>query len=393
MLADRIGRKPTIIFSYLGVCVSFFFAPTMLRLFNHAIRRDPYVLMCGYVLQVFGGGVPVLLATLYAVATDVSTEQNKAASFLYLTFGATAGSLIGPIVAGVLMKTFGPWVPIYCVMAVTPFLFILMFFIPETLQIDTKQRADEGDESGLEAFKKHMAKGIHDLRQSVAVLKNKNVPLILITFVFQSVRVAAYTGTLTQYVSKHFQWRLEDVTLLLAPFGFLNLILLTILPKISDVLLSPRFKLTVFQKDLLLTRLSIIFIVVGAVIDGFSSSVILFLFGIFISTLGAADSPLARATLSHHVDAQFTSRLQALIGMSEVLGSFIGGPVLALLFHIGLKKKGSWKGLPWFYVALLLTISGVALAFVSEPKKTSSADTDNADDLDDYPRDEEHFRV
>lgn len=396
MLADRIGRKPTVFISYLGVSVSFYFSPVMLGFFNHFFRRHPYALMCGYVFQLIGGGIPVLLATLYAIASDVSSEQNKyvdlpacfqdsisstnhitsrAASFLYLTFGATAGGLVGPVLAGLLMTKFGPWIPIYCVLATTPVLFTAVLFIPETLKTKAKKRADEGGESGMEAVKKHMSRGLHDLRQSVSMMRNRNIPLILLTFLFQGAQVSAYTTTLTQYVSKHFKWKLADTTLLLSPFGLLNLLLLAVLPKISDILVSRRFKFSVFGKDLLLTRVATILIVIGAIIDGFSSDLVLFLFGLFVSTFGAADSPLARATLSHHVEAQFTSRLQALIGMSEVLGSFAAGPVLAFLFNTGLKKKGLWKGLPWFYIALLRTISWIGLAFVQPPEKDAQATT------------------
>lgn len=77
MLSDRIGRKPTLLLSYLGVAVSFYFSPFMLGKLNHTVRRNPYVLMWGYLFQLIGGGVPVLLATLYAIVTDVSGEQEK----------------------------------------------------------------------------------------------------------------------------------------------------------------------------------------------------------------------------------------------------------------------------------------------------------------------------
>ena len=89
----------------------------------------------------------------------------------------------------------------------------------------------------------------------------------------------------------------------------------------------------------------------------------LFILGLFIGTFGAADSPLARATMSHYVEPEYTSRLYALIGMAEVLGTFIGAPVLAAFFHIGLQKKGIWTGLPWFYLAFLSFVAWLALLF------------------------------
>jgi MFS family permease len=77
MMSDKIGRKPTLLFSYSGVAVSFLFGPAALKSSQDALRENPYILLCGCVFQLFGGGIPVMLNTLYAVAADVSTEQDK----------------------------------------------------------------------------------------------------------------------------------------------------------------------------------------------------------------------------------------------------------------------------------------------------------------------------
>ncbi len=77
MLSDRIGRKPTLLISYTGVLISFAFAPLLLGPWKNIIRANPYLLLCGNVWLLIGGGVPVLLATLYSIAADVSTEQEK----------------------------------------------------------------------------------------------------------------------------------------------------------------------------------------------------------------------------------------------------------------------------------------------------------------------------
>jgi MFS family permease len=77
MLADRIGRKPTVLLSYGGLAFSFFTSPLMLGPWKYTIRAHPYILLGGSVTTLIGGGVPVFLNTLYAIATDVSTEENK----------------------------------------------------------------------------------------------------------------------------------------------------------------------------------------------------------------------------------------------------------------------------------------------------------------------------
>jgi MFS transporter, PCFT/HCP family, solute carrier family 46 (folate transporter), member 1 len=78
MLADRIGRKPVLLMSFGGLAVSFLLAPFMLlSSWRQIIRDNPYIMITGPIFTLFGGGVPVLLATLYSVASDASTDETK----------------------------------------------------------------------------------------------------------------------------------------------------------------------------------------------------------------------------------------------------------------------------------------------------------------------------
>ncbi|KAL7790899.1 major facilitator superfamily domain-containing protein [Trichoderma ceciliae] len=380
MLADKIGRKPTMLLAYGGMTLSSASGPLMLGLFQAAVRKNPYILILSSLLLFIGGGSQVVLAMLYAMAADVSSEKEKAASFLQITFGATAGGLAGPLLGGFLMQKFGPWLPIYAACASFPFILLVLCFIPETLPVDQKSKRGDNDMS-VAAIKQQMLTSLADLRESLELFKNPSIPLVLLTFLFQAARFTAYTSTILQYVSKHFGWRLAQTSVLLSPLGLLHLILLAVLPKISEILVSRRFGYSSFGKDLLLTRYSTILLFVGAVIEGFSHNIVLFVFGLFIETLGAAVSPLARATVTHYVEPEFISRLYALISTTEIIGTFIGGPVLAWCFDQGLQKKGIWTGLPWFYIALLSMIAWTGLFFVKPPPaKSSSADGNGHDE-------------
>lgn len=266
------------------------------------------------------------------------------------------------------MEAFNPWIPVYVAIASTPVMLFAVLLIPETMHIVTKATADDDESSGLESVRTHVFKGLKDLTESFQMLKDVNVPLILVTFFVQTPRFAAYTSTLQQHISTHFGWTLAQTSVLLSPYGLLNLLILALLPVAGDILTSPRFGYSIARKDLFLTQISSILLVAGDIIEGFSQTSVLFLFGLFVQTLGAADSPLARATLVHYFDPVYTSRMYALLGMAEILGSFIGGPVLAILFDIGLQKRKGWIGLPWFYVAALCSLALVALFFVRLPR-------------------------
>ncbi|KAF5026536.1 hypothetical protein F66182_1396 [Fusarium sp. NRRL 66182] len=390
IMSDKIGRKPTVMFAYGGVAVTFLFSPFSLKAYSAELREHPYIMLIGGFFQIFGGGVPVMISTLYSIAADVSSEEHKAKHFLWLTFGSTAGGLVGPIIAGVLMNKFGPWLPIYLVSATAPIIVGILLILPETLTISLKDQKARADKAAPATFKEHLSHGINDLNHSLGMLKDCSVVMILVTFFVQNARYTAYTTTMGQYMSKHFKWKMADVSLILSPLGVLNLVILAGLPKVSEILLSPRFRMTAFGKDLLLTRISTGILVLGALWQGVSHNAVMFLLGLFITTFGAADSPLARATVTHYVQPEYTSRLYALIGMIEVVGSFIGGPALAWFFDQGLKRKGLWIGLPWFYVAFLCCLAWLALFFVKPPKKRSREETTDSDgyETEDYMPDD-----
>lgn len=269
------------------------------------------------------------------------------------------------------MNKYGPWLPIYLVLFTVPIIMGVLVLLPETLTVNVKNQQAQSGKRAPSTLKEHMSHGVKDLQQSLNMLKNVSVTMILVTFFIQNARYAAYTTTMSQYISKHFKWTMADVSLVLSPMGILDLIILAGLPKVGDRLMSPRFRMTAFGKDLFLTRISTVMLVLGAFWQGLSPNVVMFFFGLFIETFGAATGPLARATVTHYVQPEYTARLYALIGMIEVVGSFIAGPVLAWCFDQGLKRKGIWIGLPWFYVSFLCFIALVALYFVKPPKKRS----------------------
>jgi PCFT/HCP family folate transporter-like MFS transporter 1/3 len=194
---------------------------------------------------------------------------------------------------------------------------------------------------------------------------------VLVTFFIQPALFAAYTSTLAQYVSNYFHWTLAETSYILSPpLGILHLAVILILPPLSAALTnaSGRFRMSVFSKDLLLTKISLLFLIAGAILEGFSTGIVLFLVGLTIGTLGSADTSFARAVATAYVEPHMTSQLYALTSMAETSGAFIGGPVLAWCFGVGLSRGGMWRGLPWFYAAGLLVVALGALMFVRRPE-------------------------
>jgi MFS-type transporter involved in bile tolerance (Atg22 family) len=241
--------------------------------------------------------------------------------------------------------------------------FAVFVLIPETLTIHVKPQCTEDI-----TMKKHVAHGVRDIVQSLRMLKDINIPLCLVTFFFAQVRFVAGSSTLVQYITTNFGWTMAQTTIFLSPLGIIEIMILTSLPRISEIMTS-RLGFTSFGKDLYLTQVSFLVLTISAFTRAVSSSIWLFLIGLFMGTFGSAESALARATVSAYVEPSHTSRLFALAGTVDVLGSFAAGPAMAWLFDKGMRWGGIWTGLPWFYLGLTSGLCWLGLRFARSPKK------------------------
>ncbi|KAJ0161519.1 hypothetical protein CTA2_6085 [Colletotrichum tanaceti] len=382
VLSDRIGRKAGMLLAYVGTVFAFSWSPFVLARFPGL--DNIYVLFVGTTFFLVGGGIVVVFNNIYAMAADVSTETDRASNFVFLSVGAVAGGLLGPLTSGFLMERYGPWVPIRLVFGFTPFVFLIMLLLPETLRggkalsslspppsPDGPNNQRQRQVSFSDAVREGLAHGLRELRESVSILRNRNILLCLVPPLISSPLVAAQMHTLPQYISKNFGWTLAQTSFLLSPLGLGHLGILLVLPWISTAVVDPagRFRRTGFGKDALLAKASYVMIAGGALIEALGRDIVVFLVGLVVGTLGSASGPLTRAMITEFVAPEHTSRLYALTSMVDTLGSPLGGPVLAWAFSVGLEKKGAWKGLPWFYVSFLATLALAALALVREPRK------------------------
>ncbi|KAK0609971.1 major facilitator superfamily domain-containing protein [Bombardia bombarda] len=375
VLADRIGRKTSFLFSFFGILLGLGWGPLVLLVSG---SPNMYLVITGCLFFIVGGGVPVAMNALNAMAADVNQDGDKAAGFLYLSFGAVSGTMVGPVLSGILMEgAMGPWLPISLVFTViAPFVLCILLFIPETLSVKPQAAAVAATTVDQQPFfnisKKSIREAATEVKISLVLIKDINVILTLVNYFIQAAITTAYSTTLSQYVSKYFGWTLAESTYRLAPpLTMIQLGTIVIIPMISKVLTSStgRFRLSTFSADLLLTKVSLVFIIFGALVEGVSEEVVLFIMGLAVGTLGASNSPLCRSVTTAYVESDQTSRLYALLSVLETSGAVLAGPVLAWLFSTGLEKRGIWKGLPWFYIAVLATLSLTALLFVRPPRE------------------------
>ena len=83
--------------------------------------------------------------------------------------------------------------------------------------------------------------------------------------------------------------------------------------------------------------------------------------GFTICTLGGGFCSLTRSLITTFLDREHVARLYSTIAIVEVTTSLAAGPSLAALYAAGLKFKGPWHALPFFILALLWLLGGLAV--------------------------------
>jgi hypothetical protein len=246
-----------------------------------------------------------------------------------------------------------------------------MIFIPETLQTKPSDHKDASLEEAtiISPTKSQIREAFTHSAKYLSMFKSISLVLVILTYLIHFPVIIARGQFFVQYFSKRFNWQLAKTGYLLGLRGFVGIfVLLVALPGVSKILISPtsRFRMTVVQKDLVLAQFSALAIMIGAVLLG-GSNIPTVISGIVIATLGDGLSPLCRSLATSFVDSRRTSSLYVLIGVVETIGMIFAGPALAWLFTMGMKLKGLWLGLPYFWLAAISAIATIGLLFVRIP--------------------------
>ncbi|OGM41673.1 hypothetical protein ABOM_009994 [Aspergillus bombycis] len=370
-LADRVGRKPIILFSTVGSQLALAWELSIIALQDTVPVQ---LVLAGPLFNMVGGGSTVQVANLYSIASDLVPETERASAFFLMVLASLAGASVGPVISARLMDIFSPWIPAMIGFFALPIGLTVLAFIPESFSPLKRDVFPEHDNHlGSEeqpkcstTFKLHLFQSLHLLKSCLATLKSTSIIIVLATFLTRMPEHLATSQFLAQYISKRFDWPLARTGYLLTVRGIIHLVVLSLaLPWLSKLLLRRQRPAS---KDLTLARFSAVLAAAGAFAMGASQMSLVF-FGLVLQSLGAGLAPLCRSLAISLVAPQDTSKLNTLIGIVETVSMLFAGPVLACLFEIGMKLSGLSLGLPYFSLAGSFLLCVVGLLFVRAPSE------------------------
>jgi DHA1 family tetracycline resistance protein-like MFS transporter len=179
-LGDRFGRRPVLLGALAGFAVDYLlmgFAPTIGWLF---LGR----LLAG----LFGASYGPAMAAL----ADVSSEEDRARAFGWISAAFGIGFVVGPAIGG-LLGTFGPRAPFYAAAALAAANFLYgLFFFPETLPPERRRPLDPRRLNPLGALR--------------AIGHVGTVLPLLATYFFWQLASMVYPVTWAYYVIANFGW-------------------------------------------------------------------------------------------------------------------------------------------------------------------------------------------
>ncbi|KAK2017178.1 major facilitator superfamily transporter [Colletotrichum eremochloae] len=355
IVADRVGRKKVFSLTVLGMFLDqvwFLLVCSFPKTFPiKALWLGPFFLF-------LGGGNGVLSAVITSMISDVTTSENRARAFMNIHLTSMIGNLCAPAIAGWMMERTGVWPVIWVSGAGFLTMFFTIHLVPETkpaAQVESDPIANEPEaDSPVVGAIQH---AFHRLSESLGLFKSPSLVLLLVATLGSYPVVMSTFQFMNIFASKRYDVSLSQTGYLSSLYGLgVFLVIVAILPGISKLLKSPKApKLLRFtsdnERDLFLTRMSSVALLVGALSLAASPSIGAFIGGLAILSLGAGWSSYVRSLCAVYVDAAHRTRLYSIISLVETVGLIYTEPMLAELFTLGMRLGGPWIGLPYLAVA------------------------------------------
>jgi len=298
-LSDKYGRKPLLIISLIGTCISFI-------LFAQA--RSLIMLFAARILDGITGGN---ISVAQAMVSDTSTPQDRAKNFGILGSAFGFGFVIGPAIGGIMSKI-SLQAPFYFSAAIALVgVLCAFFFLKETNTV--KERKNDTEFS---------------FKSLITVLKKPVVgSAVFIGFLLTMAQFTMIIGfqTFTADVLKITPFK---IGVFFAVFGISGILMQLAVPYVTKLISS---------KSLILL-LSLVFCFAAMLLCGFSNTLIFFavcmcVYGLF----NGLRNPMLNAIISDRTDqneqGQTLGINQSYASIGQILGPITAGLISGISVH------------------------------------------------------------
>jgi MFS transporter, DHA1 family, tetracycline resistance protein len=328
LLSDRLGRRPIVLGSNLGLGIDFLImatAPNLAWLFVGRI-----------VSGIFAGSA----SAAYAYLVDVSPPEKRAANFSLAGAAAVLGMTVGPAVGG-LLGTLYLRAPFWAAagLCLTNFLYGV-FVLPESLPPERR---------GSFAWAKLSPIGaLRALIRDYPALLRIGAAVALLTVVGQTISVIIVLYTTTRY-----NWTSADVGALLTVFALASTGV-----QVAGVPYLVR-KLGEWATMVIGVGLQI----AGMILIGMATTGRGCWLGFVVTVLGAIGGPAWQTLMSRTVSPSDVGRLTGAMTSISAIACIVGPWLFTNFFAAVLRSGGVYLplGSP-FYLCAVLTAAGLAIA-------------------------------
>ncbi|KAL5041272.1 hypothetical protein BDW71DRAFT_201512 [Aspergillus fruticulosus] len=379
LLADRYGRRLVMSLSFVGQ-----FAGMLWVLLVCWVGLPIQVIWLSSTFLLIGGGSNVAASVSMMIITDSTPEIRWSQVFMYFNAAVIVAELISPPIGSFLMKR-SLWVPLLLNTFCGAISILISWYMPETID-QSIARTDKGEyiEIPMTAADDELPRAstrfeepgsimalLHDLKESMlAIVTQRDIPLLVLSF-FISTFARDSMSFLLQCISNRYSWSIAKTSWLLSFRAAAQLLQFMVILPFVDRTMRKRFEGCPLEKDLFLSRVSILAITIGFGIMGIAPVVGLSMLGIAIYTAGSGFSTFARSLISSLMPPTMMGALYSTLAIMDTVGSLLAGPLMSSAFRWGMDLGGAWLGMPYLISAGLCLLMTVVI-FMIHVKQSAS---------------------
>ncbi|HEX9174529.1 MAG TPA: TCR/Tet family MFS transporter [Telluria sp.] len=326
-LSDRIGRRPVLLYSMVGMCANFL------------VTAWASSLAWLFLGRAIGGMSSASMAVASAYASDISTPENRAKSFGKIGAAFGLGFICGPMLGG-LLGSVDLHLPFYVAAALSAANFVYGYFlVPESLAPGVRPPFDAGKLNPFAALLKLARR--HEIRGLVVVYALTTLAQMMLH------------STFVLYTTFRFDWTPRENGIALACVGLAAAVvqagLLTVLiRRFGEVRLSL----------LGLTSGAITYLLYGLATEGWMMYVF-----ILCNLLAFAAGPALQGIISKSSPAaeqgELMGSLQSIASLGVIAMPLIGTGILGAVSHL---PPRDWRIGSSFFVCAAMQAVAIVVA-------------------------------